>query len=91
MWEQYSSSFTITLLKMTFLCNDFATIEDNVSYKGNEQNYFHLLGSKHIPSFSYNIVKRFQQELAIANQRSRLFILIKCSWGFPLIKSMLRI
>lgn len=37
-------------------------------------------GSKHIPSFSYNIVKRFQQELAIANQRSRLFILIKYAY-----------
>lgn len=67
--------------KEPFLCNDFATTEDNVSYKGNEQNYFNLLGSKHIPSFSYNIVKRLQQELAIANLRSRLFILIKSSWG----------
>lgn len=74
-----------------FYYSDFATSEDNNSSKRNEHNYFHLLGSKHIPSFAYNIVKRFQQELAIANQRSRLLILVKCSWCFPCTKSILRV
>lgn len=56
-----------------------------------QHNYFHLLGSKHIPSFSYDAVKRFQQELAVADQSSRLFILVKCSGSFPCIESILRV